>query len=240
MALFGKMFEKKSCDICGKETGRVFGNNKVEDGNMCNDCVAKLSPYFEGRRHSTLAQIREQLAYREENRSAVDAFAPTRTLGTETKVYIDEDDQKVIVTRFSDWRSNNPDVFDYTQITGCKYDVDERRSEITYTDDEGKKKSYDPPRYEYEYSFYITIDINHPYVSRIRFKLNQNTIERRGSVEYISCENQAKEICEALTQVREGVRQAKEPKAAMQCPHCMATTMPDANGRCEYCGGALF
>ena len=240
MALFGKMFEKKSCDICGKETGRVFGNNKVEDGNMCNDCVAKLSPYFEGRRHSTLAQIREQLAYREENRGAVDAFAPTRTLGTETKVYIDEDDQKVIVTRFSDWRSNNPDVFDYTQITGCKYDVDERRSEITYTDDEGKKKSYDPPRYEYEYYFYITIDINHPYVSRIRFKLNQNTIERRGSVEYISCENQAKEICEALTQVREGVRQAKEPKAAMQCPHCMATTMPDANGRCEYCGGALF
>ena len=240
MALFGKMFEKKSCDICGKETGRVFGNNKVEDGNMCNDCVAKLSPYFEGRRHSTLAQIREQLAYREENRGAVDAFAPTRTLGTETKVYIDEDDQKVIVTRFSDWRSNNPDVFDYTQITGCKYDVDERRSEITYTDDEGKKKSYDPPRYEYEYYFYITIDINHPYVSRIRFKLNQNTIERRGSVEYISCENQAKEICEALTQVREGVRQAKEPKAAMQCPHCMATTMLDANGRCEYCGGALF
>lgn len=240
MALFGKMFEKKNCDICGKETGRVFGNNKLEDGNMCNDCVAQLSPYFEGRRHSTVAQIKEQLAYREQNKQAVASFGPTRTLGTRTKVLIDEDDQKVAITTASDWRTANPDIFDYSQITGCTYEVDENRDEVKYKDSEGNERSYNPPRYEYEYDFYITISINHPYVSRIRFKLNQNTIERRGSAEFVSCENQAREICDALTQVRQGVREAKMPKTAMVCPHCMASTIPDANGRCEYCGGALF
>ncbi|MDO4807072.1 MAG: DUF4428 domain-containing protein [Coriobacteriales bacterium] len=239
MALFGKLFEKKYCSVCGTELG-VFGKTKLADGLLCKECAGKLSPYFTGARQATVDQIKEQLAYREQNKQAVAAFAPTRTLGNDTKVYIDEDDCKVVVTRASNWRSVNPDVFNYDQITGCNYDVDESRDEVTYKDKEGNTKSYNPPRYEYEYDFYITIFINHPYVSKIRFKLNQNTIERKGSVEYMSAENLAKEICDALTQVRQGVRDAKAPKTAMQCPHCMATTVPDENGCCEYCGGALI
>lgn len=240
MGFFSKMFEKKSCDICGKETGRVFGNNKLEDGNMCDDCAAKLSPYFTGRRHSTLAQIKEQLAYREQNKKAVAAFSPTLTLGNETKVYIDEDDAKVIICDKPNWRGENPDVFDYEQITGCDYEVDEDRNELTYKNDEGEYVSYVPPRYDYDYNFYVDVHLNHPYVNSIRFKVNRFTIEQRNSAEYRSAENMAVEIREALTRLREGVREAKAPKTAIQCPHCMATTMPDANGRCEYCGGALF
>ena len=34
-------------------------------------------------------------------------------------------------------------------------------------------------------------------------------------------------------------RAAAAPKTAVICPCCGATTMPDANGCCEYCGGAL-
>lgn len=238
MALFGKLFDKKICSICGNEIG-LFGNNKLEDGNMCKECSGKLSPYFEGRRRSTVAQIKEQLAYREENKTAVANFNPTRTLGTETKVYLDEDDSKVIVSRASDWRGSNPDVFDYAQITGCDYEVDEDRTELKRTNAQGEEVSYNPPRYEYEYDFYVTIAINHPYVNKIRFKVNRNTIEQRNSVEYRSAENAAKEIRDALTRLREGVREAKMPKAAVQCPHCLATSTPDANGRCEYCGGPL-
>ena len=51
------------------------------------------------------------------------------------------------------------------------------------------------------------------------------------------------EIRQALTQVRKDVRekieQAAAPKAAVTCPYCGATTTPDANGCCEYCGGAV-
>ena len=52
-----------------------------------------------------------------------------------------------------------------------------------------------------------------------------------------------REIKEILTQarrqVREDARAAAAPKTAVICPCCGATTMPDANGCCEYCGGAL-
>ena len=73
MGLFGKLFDKKECSICGKEIG-LLGNRKLEDGNMCKECAAKLSPWFSDRRSSTVAEIEEQLAYRDENKKAVEAF----------------------------------------------------------------------------------------------------------------------------------------------------------------------
>ena len=239
MGLFGKIFEKKVCGVCGNEIG-LLGNNKLEDANMCNACAGKLSPYFVGRRHATLAQIKEQLAYREENKRAVQKFNPTRTLGVDTKVYIDEDDGKVAVCNKVNWREANPDIFDFSQVTGCDYEVEENRKEIRTTNADGRSVSYDPPRYDYDYDFYVTILVNHPYVGKIRFKVNRMTIERPHSAEYLSAENTCKDIRDALAGVREGVRQSKAPKTAMQCPHCMATTIPDANGRCEYCGGSLY
>ena len=56
MGLFGK----KYCDICGAEIG-LLGNRKLEDGNMCKSCAAKLSPFFSDRRSSTVAEIKENL-----------------------------------------------------------------------------------------------------------------------------------------------------------------------------------
>ena len=77
MAFFG-LFDKKTCAICGAEIG-LLGNRKLEDGNCCKSCAAKLSPWFDERRHSTVEQIKEQLAYREENQKAVENFHITRT-----------------------------------------------------------------------------------------------------------------------------------------------------------------
>ena len=97
MGLFGKIFEKKSCDICGGEIG-LLGNRKLEDGNLCKECAKKLSPFFSERRRSTVEQIREQLDYREANKDRVAGFNTTRTLGGDTKVLLDEDAQCFIVT----------------------------------------------------------------------------------------------------------------------------------------------
>ena len=60
MGFFKKLFEKKDCEICGGEIG-LLGNRKLVDGDMCKSCAAKLSPWFEDRRESTVAQIKEQL-----------------------------------------------------------------------------------------------------------------------------------------------------------------------------------
>ena len=40
------LFDKKNCDICGDKIG-LLGNRKLDDGNLCKNCAAKLSPWFE-------------------------------------------------------------------------------------------------------------------------------------------------------------------------------------------------
>ena len=79
MGLFDA-FKKKDCEICGKEVG-LFGYKKLEDGEICKDCLKLLSPWFDDRRHSTVEQIKQQIAYREENRAALNGFHPTMAFG---------------------------------------------------------------------------------------------------------------------------------------------------------------
>ena len=251
------LFDKKYCSICGEKIG-LLGNRKLENGNLCKNCAGKLSPWFSDRRNSTVEEIEAQLAYREENREKVATFHTTRTLGTNTKVLLDEDAGKFMVTRARDLVEANPDVLDFADVTGCNLDIDESRSEIKRKDKDGKEVSYNPPRYEYSYDFYITIFVNNPYFDEIRFQVNSSSVSitpaptRPGmtascspetNVEYRNYKKLGEEIRQALTQVRTDVRekiaQAAAPKAAVTCPYCGATTTPDASGCCEYCGGAV-
>lgn len=252
------LFDKKNCDVCGAKI-KLLGNRKLDDGNLCKECANKLSPFFSDRKRSTVADIKDQLAYREENKNAVAAFNPTRTLGMDTKVILDEDAQKFIVSRSNRWKEENPDVIDFSQVTGCSIKVDEEQKEVMKRDKEGKEISHNPRRYSHEYDFWITVHVNHDYFDEIKFKVNRNTIRieptggtiffqggadlGRGSAEYRQAEAMAEEIKEALTQVRENIREgveaSKAPKTAQICPSCGATTTPDAQGRCEFCGGPV-
>ena len=246
------LFSKKSCDICDGKIG-MLGNRKLEDGNLCKDCAKKLSPFFSDRRRSTVADIKEQLAYREANKAAVTAFHTTRTLGKGTKVLLDEDAGKFIVTAARRLEDENPDVLEYSQVTGCNIDVKESRAERKQKDGDGKEISYSPPRYVYNYDFNAVIHVNHPWFDEIRFRLNNQQIKSaettgsseagRRSADYRECEALAEEIKGALTQVRQSARDnitaANAPKTVQICPLCGATTIPDAQGRCEYCDGAM-
>ncbi len=251
MGLFGKLFEKENCAFCGKELG-MFGKKKLEDGVMCGDCQKKLSPWFSDRRSSTIAEIREQLDYREANKAEVEKFRTTRAFGENMKILLDEDARKFMVTDERNLVAANPDVLDFSDVTGCSIDIDEDRREIM-RDTENGEVSYVPPRYEYSYDFDIVINVRNPYFDEIRFRLNGSSveIETRGNIparpennlEYREYKAMGEEIKKALTEVREQVREEAEiaaaPKTAMTCPWCGATTIPDANGCCEYCGGAM-
>ena len=92
------LFDKKYCDFCGEKIG-LLGNRKLEDGNMCKKCARQISPWLTGRKGYTVDEMKEHLAYREENKARVEAFNPTRTLGLETKVYLDEDKGQFLVSR---------------------------------------------------------------------------------------------------------------------------------------------
>ena len=170
------LFDKKYCDVCGERIG-LLGNRKLEDGNLCKDCARKLSPWFSERRNSSVNEIKRQLEYREENRGRVEAFHITRTLGSGTKLLLDEDAGLFMVTSAKNIAEANPDVLALSDVTGCTLDVEESSKELLHEDKDGNEVSYNPPRYEYSYDFYIIVNVNNPYFNEIRFKLNSSKVD---------------------------------------------------------------
>ena len=163
------LFEKKFCDVCGEKIG-MLGNRKLEDGNLCKDCAKKLSPWFSERRQSTVQDIKNQLEYREQNRQNLNYFNPTRVIGDDWKLYIDDNQGKFCVCR-RDIRSENADIIDLSQVSNVRSEVREDRDEIYDRDSEGNQVSYNPPRYEYKYEIFIIINVNTPYFDEIKFEV---------------------------------------------------------------------
>ena len=145
------LFEKKYCDICGEKIG-LLGNRKLEDGNICSKCAGKLSPFFTGRKKSTLNDIKEQLAYREQNKERLSSFNPTVTYGHGTKVYVDQPNGCFVVSRRSNYRDDNPDIINFSQVSSANYNIEEHRNQLYTKDSEGRSVPYNPPRYEYSLS----------------------------------------------------------------------------------------
>ena len=239
-------FSKKNCSVCGGKIG-LLGNRKLEDGNLCKDCAKKLSPFFSDRRRSTVADIEEQLKYREDNEAALANLNVTRTLGNRTRIHLDEAAGKFVVSSARRWQDGNPDILDLSQVTGCEIEVQESKKEQKRKDSEGKEQSYIPPRYTYEYDFYVLIHVNSPWFDRIRFQLNDSTLESERAMTAVSknaayekLESQGEEIRQILLQTQQTrsdqIASAQAPKTAGVCPACGAVSMPDSQGRCEYCG----
>lgn len=197
MGLFGKMFDKKVCDICGGDIG-LLGNRKLEDGNLCKNCAAKLSPWTTDRRQSTVEEIRQHLAYRAANAQLLPAIHPTLVLGGDTKVYVDEAAGKFFVTRYTNWRDRNPDIIDFSQVMDVRTDVKEHREEEYHNDPQGRRVSYNPPRYRYSYEFTTKILVDSPFFGEIHFELTQERPEHVRSEAYHYYEQQANAIHDAL------------------------------------------
>ena len=252
MGLFD-VFKKKNCDLCDGEIG-LLGNRKLEDGNCCKHCAAKLSRWFDDRRHSTVAQIREQLAYRAENQEAVNAFQATKIIGEENLVYIDENTRRFFVARSQDYLDENPDILTFDQVLSCNLDIEERQEEIMreITDKDGNTKevSYVPRRFLYEYNFEMLIRVRHPYFDDMRFRLNDQTLElesngTRGSnrfanlsapgidptrdINYRNYVSMGEEIVQLLTSA---------PAAVVEAPPAPAAEIPAVSGPkfCQNCG----
>ena len=153
-----------------------MGNQKLEDGNLCKDCAKQLSPWFSDRRRSTVEDIKRQLAYREENRGRASQFRTTRSYGEDCKVLLDEEHRWFTVTRARDLADANPDILDYTALTGCRVDIDESRTEQKREGPDGKEVSYNPPRYEYSYDFEVIVSVNNPYFDEMKFCLNNSSV----------------------------------------------------------------
>lgn len=192
------LFDKKFCDICGEKIG-LLGNRKLQDGNLCKDCARQLSPWMTDRRQSTVEEIRQHLAYREENRARLSSFHPNVVLGNGTKVYIDTN-QGIFAVTSGDYHAVNADLVSISQVTSCDCEIEEHRREIYMKDKEGKNVSYNPPCYDYDYEFTMHIRVNAPYFDEIDFELSNSTRrpDSRFDAMYHDLERQAYEIRCAL------------------------------------------
>ena len=197
------LFDKKYCDICGEKIG-LLGNRKLENGNMCKDCAKKLSPFFSDRRSSTVDEIKQQLAYREQNKQTLSSFTPVFTFGDRDKVYIDPMKQSFVVSGYKpgNWSDENPDVIPLSSVISCNMRVDEDKDEIYTQGKDGQRVSYNPPRYKYTYDFYVDITVNNPYFDEINAKLNDRDVEGVGSMEYNRYQQAAQQIINNLMQNR--------------------------------------
>ncbi|MBR3868774.1 MAG: DUF4428 domain-containing protein [Clostridia bacterium] len=197
------LFDKKYCDICGDKIG-LLGNRKLENGNMCKDCAKKLSPFFSDRRSSTVEEIKQQLAYREQNKQILASFSPMFTFGDSDKVYIDPMKASFVVSRRNpgSWSDENPDVIPLSSVMSCNMRVEEDRDEIYTEGKDGQQVSYNPPRYKFSYDFYVDINVNNPYFDEINVKLNSSRVEGVGTMEYNRYQQDAQQIINNLMQNR--------------------------------------
>ena len=180
MGLFGKLFEKKECAICGGEIG-LLGNRKLEDGNLCKHCARKLSPWFSERRHSTVQQIREQLDYRARNLEELQSFRPDRRIGENDQMIAELRNgipYRFVVTTTKDYMEENADLIFFRDVSSCTIDVDENSTELKQNNEKGESVSYTPPRYRYSYNFRVKLTIeNNPYFDDLAFRLNSFSVD---------------------------------------------------------------
>ncbi len=185
MGLFGKLFEKKECSVCGGEIG-LLGNRKLEDGNCCKECVKQLSPWFDDRRHSTVDRIKQQLTGREENKVALNSFHPTVAFGEHYTLRAELANgvpTRFVVERTKNYKEENADIINFRDVISFNIDVRESKRELKARNSKGEEISYNPPRFEYSYDFYAEIRVNHPYVNDITFRLNGESL----ALETVGC-----------------------------------------------------
>ena len=180
MAFFGKLLEKKVCDLCGGEIG-LLGNKKLEDGNCCKACAGKLSPWFDERRHSTVEQIRRQIAAREENRQKLQTWNHDMVFGEYQKLYVKfvgRIPDSFVISSASNYKEANADILQFAHVSSCDADIRESHKELKQKNAQGEEISFNPPRYEYSYEFYVKLMVmGCEYIDDMRFRLNRNTLK---------------------------------------------------------------
>lgn len=186
MALFGKLFSKETCIVCGKEVGSL-SRKRLSDGVICKDCAKrKLSPWFDDFKQSSTNQVLAQIARRDERRVTLPgSFQVTRVLGESDVILLDEahgsfcvlaDAGRRSFSRIEDALDLNPDVFTVDQVESVTIDAGSMSSRELKRSVNGEQVSYNPRRYEYPCNVTLNVRVDDPFVSAMSIRLNPSTI----------------------------------------------------------------
>ncbi len=218
------LFDKKYCDICGEKIA-FLGARKLSDGQLCKNCASQLSPWFSERKSSSVDDIRLQLGYRKNNAARVEQFNISESYGdSSSKLLIDRGMNALMITGSGDWRRTNPDIIDFKDITGCRYEIDDSTTELKKEDKDGKEVSYNPKAYHHNYGFNITIFVSNPYFDEMYFRFNSSSsvvlddtpmpgdvvkADPLRNAAYKAMEARVKDLCEMIKKLGEDARAAE-------------------------------
>lgn len=176
------LFKKNLCTICGNKVG-FFTSHTLDDGIVCKECFGKLSPFFVDDDSTSVADIKDQLAYREKNRMIVREFETTKMYGQDEHLFVDQSHHTFMIgtgKTDQDVKSKNPDVIAFSSVKNMELKIEEEVHEELNGD-----MSYFPRRFILKYDFYIAFEIDSPYFSEARFKINDKKIVIKRPTEYV-------------------------------------------------------
>ena len=193
MALFEKLFGKRDCEICGGDMG-LLGNYKLADGDLCKKCAENISPIMRVTKDYTVAQIKEHLAYREENAKLLEEFNPTEEYGTGAKLFFDFEMKRFAYARFGDWKDENADIIPFEQVTEVEIEIEDDEIEV---ENESEDENAEPVTVDVS-SFTAYIKIDSPWFSEIEIELTDGEYPAKSDTEkcaeYEAQLNRIKEI----------------------------------------------
>ena len=175
----------------------------------------------------------------------------------------DEEQKKFLVTNSYEWEKANPDVLDFSQARGCELNIEETRFEKKRQNSDGSYVSYNPPRFNYSYNFQVRILVDHPFFDKIEYSLSNGPVDNgeqpaspnsgwrtsrnefkifktSGYYDFLEMGNEIKALIDGMVSGGGEDQPAASVLMAVTCPKCGASTIPDAFGCCEYCGGAIY
>lgn len=161
------IFSKKDCSFCGAQSG-LLSNRKLADGNICKDCRAQLSPFYDLTNKDTVANVAAQLEYRQRNMSELDRFQPSIAAGDRGKVFIDMNSGKFTFATERELQEGNPDLFDLRGLHSCTFYA----KETIFKGDEGESDRFD-------YDFYLKVSVDHPFVRNFSYRYNGQSVSNR-------------------------------------------------------------
>ena len=169
-------FLTKACSLCGASIFSL-GGNSLQDGYYCKQCKAKLSPFFIHQKALTVSDMLDQLEKRKVNEQLWQKFVPSKTIGIQPKLLIDENSWQFVLLTSPKVRSATPDVIHFSQFLDCSVEIAEEKTEVKYKDFNDNLKSFAPPYYAYSYDFFLNITVNIPYIQTIKVKINDEPVD---------------------------------------------------------------
>ena len=111
------LFDKKFCDICGDKVN-LLTQKKLSDGQLCSDCKQKLGSFTSGWKQRTVQDVKAHLEQREQNKQKYQQFNCTAAAGGRNSTLQADFNHRWFIFAIDnrDFRSGNPQVFEFSQL----------------------------------------------------------------------------------------------------------------------------